>query len=211
MKTLFSVLMVSLFILADSIANVMPETEAYQCNDGTRFTLRIERDFTWIFLPEHTSLLKSVPTEEGKKFEDDNTSIWMENGEAMLIRRGERSTACLIDRKATPWEAAKLDGADFRAVGNEPGWELLIFSGGKRIILTTDYGISTFIFKNVTVYSDKRKQSTVYREKNRKHSLSLTLSVGPCTDTMSDETYETKVSILLDGKTKLQGCGRALH
>ncbi len=42
------------------------------------------------------------------------------------------------------------------------------------------------------------------------HELVSVLAVRRCQDTMSGESFETTVTVVLDGK-ELRRCGRALH
>ncbi len=188
-----------------------PRTYAYDCNNGTRLTARFENDTLWLFLPEKTVHLPHAPTASGTKYADANTTFWTRGNEAMLLRRGRQNTSCRVDRKASVWEAAKLDGFDFRAVGNEPGWTLLIAGGGEGIILTTDYGTKSYIFKNGTTYEDKRKKQTTIQATTRKHKLKVLLQASPCIDSMSGEEFETTVTLLLDDTKEFNGCGQALH
>ncbi len=188
-----------------------PRTYAYECNNGTRFTARFDADGVRLFLPGTTVNLPHVPTASGAKYADENITFWTRADEAMLLRRGRQNTSCSVDMKASVWEAAKLDGFDFRAVGNEPGWTLLIAGGGEGLILTTNDGSKSYIFKNGITYEDKRKRRTLIQASTRTHTLNVTLRAQPCSDTMSGETFETAVTVTLDGKRTLRGCGRALH
>lgn len=201
----FLTLVFSSTLLADSL----PEVQSFSCNDGQKITVQLDQFDAWLFLPRQTVKLRRGITASGAKYSDQNITFWSKGKDALLIRRGEQSAACIANNDATAWEIAKLDGADFRAVGNEPGWELLLFDNA--IIVSADYGAINRVFKHATVYEDKKKKTTTYEASKSGHSVKIVLSQGPCTDTMSDETFETKVFMLLDGKEKLNGCGKALH
>lgn len=103
------------------------------------------------------------------------------------------------------WERAKLDGADFRAVGNEPGWNLEI-RAGNQLLLVTDYGKSRveLPLPEPTLDPDARRTRWDAGE------LVLDVIGRPCRDTMSGEQFETQVLVTWEGQT-LRGCGRALH
>jgi membrane-bound inhibitor of C-type lysozyme len=189
----------------------LPVTAAYTCNDGTAFTAQYVKDSAWLFLPSKTQKVPHVRSASGAKYENESVTLWTRGNEAMLIRSGKQSTTCTIDRKATIWEAAKLDGADFRAIGNEPGWELLLFNGGEGIIFTTGYGTESHVFKNGAAYEDKRARRTTYSATTRTHKIKITLTPERCQDSMSGESFETTVAIVLDGKQRFSGCGKALH
>lgn len=57
---------------------------------------------------------------------------------------------------------------------------------------------------------DPRALRTAYWMQSGHHELKVVLEFGPCYDTMSDEQFETRVTVWLDGR-ELTGCGRALH
>ena len=87
------------------------------------------------------------------------------------------------------WHAAKLRGVAFRAVGQEPGW-LLEITNGEAILLV----------------EDKSARKTVFQTGP---GTSVTIEGIPCNDSMSGESFQTTVTVTLDGKT-YTGCGRAL-
>ena len=118
----------------------------------------------------------------------------------MLVSSG----AEMIPRRAV-WERAKLDGADFRAVGNEPGWSLEIIAGD-RILLITDYGASRVELPLPEPYVDQTNRRTRWDA----GEFIVEVMGRPCRDSMSGELFDTEVSVQWQGQT-LSGCGRALH
>jgi putative lipoprotein len=106
-------------------------------------------------------------------------------------------------------QITKLRGADYRAIGNEPGWNLEIINSNK-IIFIGDYGQRRYEFITTEPSIDQQARTTVYDVQNDKHELSVIIVGRRCRDTMSGEVFETTVSVLLDGK-KYHGCGKALH
>lgn len=199
----------SLLVIPAMAQNELPVTAAFKCTDGTAFTARYADNSVRLYLPGKTVKLPRTRSASGARYADGKTIYWTKGDEAMLIRRGFAASDCKIDTKATVWEAAKLDGADFRAIGDESGWELLIFSDA--MILTADYSTTNLVFKDASIFEDRRKNRTTYHAHTKEHSISVTLSRGPCKSTMSDDVYETKVTILLDQERTLNGCGKALH
>lgn len=129
--------------------------------------------------------------------------------EALLEAAGQRRESCVNQPAKSVWEHARLSGVDFRAVGQEPGWYLEIRSG-ERLVFVGDYGRSRHEFAISERWTDQRKRRTVYSAGNAQRTLTLVLDAQPCRDTMSDEAFETTVTVLLDGLT-YRGCGRPLH
>ena len=119
--------------------------------------------------------------------------------------------SCRHDRRASIWEHAKLSGVDFRGVGNEPGWTLEIRESD-RIDFVWDYG-SRRLSVPITQRLDGDRETVFLAGTEAAGGpprLQVTLSPGPCPDTMSDETFSTRVSVLLDERA-YRGCGEPLH
>ncbi len=116
---------------------------------------------------------------------------------------------CDHDRRASIWEHAKLDGVSFRAAGNEPGWVLEI-RDGDRLDLTYDYGQAELSVPIAETRSDTGSRITTYSGAAGERTMLVRLSAEGCSDTMSDETFPTRVEVQLEERT-LSGCGRPLH
>ncbi len=116
---------------------------------------------------------------------------------------------CEHDRRASIWEHAKLNGVDFRAVGNEPGWVLEIREG-ERLDLSYDYGQRRLSVPVTDTSADADKRITTLSGSADGRAMTVRLSGGGCSDTMSDETYPTRVEVEFDDRV-LSGCGRPLH
>lgn len=194
---------------SDSQAQADPRTFVFECPNDFTFTARIEGQTAWLFLPGKTVSLPQVPSASGAKYSDGQTTFW-NKGDAALLETGEdRHQECSNNRARAIWEHAKLNGVDFRAVGNEPGWHLEL-KRGETILLVSDYGQSRYTFETPTPLEDAKTGTTTYRVQNQEHDLEIQLQSRPCRDSMSGELLETKVTVNLDGRT-YQGCGRALH
>lgn len=116
---------------------------------------------------------------------------------------------CRNNRARAIWEDAKLRGVDFRAVGNEPGWHMAISAGGE-IVFVGDYGQTRYRFPTPAPSVDRDARMTTYTAESEGHTLVVELEARRCLDTMSDEAFETTVTVALDGDT-YRGCGKALH
>jgi uncharacterized membrane protein/membrane-bound inhibitor of C-type lysozyme len=184
-------------------------TFAFVCDDGYQFVAGIEGAKAWVFRPEGTVDLAQVPSGSGAKYSDNSVTFWTKGQEAVLEDGKNRHRGCRNDPRRAVWEHAKLKGADFRAVGNEPGWNLEILQQSK-IVLITDYGTSRYEFQLPEPTVDREARITRYETRQDGHELFILLRGDDCRDTMSDETSETIVVVILDGR-ELRGCGRALH
>jgi uncharacterized membrane protein len=86
---------------------------------------------------------------------------------------------------------------------------ILELDDGVQIVLVTDYGRRRYAMPATEPEVDEAARRVTFRTEGRGHRLVLTLAPGPCEDTMSDETFDTTVTVTIDGET-LRGCGRAL-
>ena len=107
------------------------------------------------------------------------------------------------------WEHAKLNGVEFRAMGNEPGWYLEI-RNQDTILFVGDYGNSRYEFATPEPLINQQKHTTIYQTAAGGKSMTITLEGRQCQDTMSGESFATTVRVALDHQ-HYQGCGRALH
>lgn len=105
------------------------------------------------------------------------------------------------------WEGARAAGVDFRAVGQEPGWIVDVYSQN-RIVALLDYGETLIEFPR-TEPTYPAEGSTRYETQANGHSLLITYRRFPCEDAMSGEAYPAAVEIVIDGRT-LNGCGKSV-
>jgi membrane-bound inhibitor of C-type lysozyme len=185
------------------------KTYVYECSDGYGFVARIQMEKVWLFLPEKTISLPHVLSGSGAKYSEDQITYWSKGDEALLEIGDEKHTKCKNNRAMAIWEDAKLRGVDFRAIGNEPGWNLEIIKSNK-IVFVGDYGQQRYEFITTEPSIDPQSRTTAYDVQNDTHELSVIIKGRRCRDTMSGEQFETTVTVILDGK-KYRGCGKALH
>ena len=183
-------------------------TFVYECDDGYGFVARIQGETAWVFLPETTAALPHVPSGSGARYSEGGLTYWSKGEEALLEVRGTEHPACANNRRSAVWEHAKLNGADFRAVGNEPGWLLEIYP--RRMVLVTDYGENRYEFETPDPVENPDERRTTYEAADRGLRVLVVLEGLECRDTMSDEVFETRVAVKLNDAT-YRGCGRALH
>lgn len=186
-----------------------PGSATGEATDSLAFVARIEGETAWLFLPGQTVSLPHVEAASGTKYTDGEVLFWQKVDEARLEWQGRTYAGCRNNRPAAVWEHAKLNGADFRAVGQEPGWHLEI-RRADTVVLVSDYGTARHTFPWAEPVGEPRVPRTTYWLQSGAEELRVVVEPGPCSDTMSGEQFETRVTLWLNGQ-KLQGCGRALH
>jgi len=185
------------------------KTFVYECQSGYQYTVNIEGRMAWLFLPGQTIGLQKITSASGAKYSNGLSTFWTKGNKASLELGSEVHKDCINNHSKAIWEDAKLNGADFRAVGNEPGWHLEIMHD-KELVFTSQYGETTYSFSTSQQKIDQAARKTVYSANEKGHKLSVTIHGVSCQDTMSDDTYESTVTVVLDDKL-FKGCGKALH
>ena len=78
------------------------------------------------------------------------------------------------------------------------------------MVFITDYGQNQYSWPTPQPITDQQKKQTTYTAHSHGNTIEVLLQIGPCQDSMADISYETKVTVTLNGE-KHQGCGKALH
>jgi len=185
------------------------QTYVYECPDDFSFVARTETDKAWLFLPGTTLDLAQVQSASGTKYTNGSYTFWSKNNEAVIESEKIKHTGCKNNRARAIWEHAKLNGADFRAVGNEPGWYMEI-SNKQDILLVTDYGQQTYQFTSAIINSNPQDRTTIYHAHSDGNSVEIAIKGMPCQDSMSGEAFSAAVSVLINNR-RYMGCGKALH
>ena len=186
-----------------------PVTCVFESDSDLEFVARFQGQKAWVFLPAGTLVLDQVPAASGSRYSDGTLTLWTQGEEATLIRADQPDVNLRNNRNRAVWEHAKLNGVEFRAVGNEPGWVLEIWGYG-RVLFVGDYGQTQYEFELPAPEIDKEARRTIYECAGREHELTIVITGTPCQDTMADQEYESTVMLTLNGKN-FYGCGRALH
>ena len=184
-------------------------TYVYDCDPEFSFIARIEPGKAWLFLPGKTIDLPQVVSASGAKYSAEGYSFWSKGEEATLETDMNQHTGCINNRARAIWEHAKLNGVDFRAVGNEPGWTMEI-SNKQDLLLVTDYGQQTYRFSSAIMKTELHGRTTIYNAKNDNDMVEIVIRGKPCRDSMSGEAFSTTVSVLLNNN-QYTGCGRPLY
>ena len=185
------------------------QTFVYECPGDFSFVARIENDKAWLFLPGNTLNLPRVESASGAKFTAAGGTFWSKGDEAMLETSAGRHAGCLNNRAKAIWEHAKLNGVDFRAIGNEPGWYLEI-SNKMEILLVTDYGEQTRRYTASSIQSSPHSRTGIYHAGDSGKPVEIIIEGQPCSDSMSGEAFPATVSVSVNNRL-YSGCGKALH
>lgn len=124
---------------------------------------------------------------------------------------GSRLIEINADHALTPWDGVFFEltrDRDFRAVGQEPGWNLDIYKG-KEIRFTYDYGEREAVTPAPVPEIDPDNDASVYHAVTEANDLHVVIESSPCTDAMSGKPFESTVTVTLNGQT-YHGCGEPL-
>ena len=200
--------MKSLLLLIFTVSLLFSQTFVYECKDKQNFIIQLQSDTkAWLFTDDISMALERVPSASAEKYTKDGIVFFVKGYEAMLDTPKQNYRQCSNNRYKAIWEDAKLRGVDFRATGNEPGWYLEIGEGGAKTLLVTDYGSDKYELVLPKPFTSQEGRTTRYRIKG---FLDILLEGKGCRDSMSNHSFETKVTVKLNGKT-YRGCGNALH
>ena len=190
-------------------ADATVQTFIYECEGGFTFTARTTDQAAWLFLPGEAVQLPRVPAVRGNTYRGTQITLTSDGANATLESGSSSYRHCRNNRAKAIWEHARLNGVDFRATGNEPGWNVEI-TLDQDIVLITDYGTSTYRFATPDPDVDQAARTTTYTAVDEKHQLKVLLQSQPCIDSMSGDPFEVTVTVFLDD-SQYRGCGTALH
>ena len=181
-------------------------TFVFNCENGFHYVVSADPVSAWVFRPQGSWQLSPIKTNGKSGYANDHITILMDGQRALISESdstGEMS--CQNDSQQAVWEHAKLNGADFRAVGNEPPWHMEIMYMS-TIVLFYGYDQERSEVPLPVPQVDAAARTTVWDA----GQISLKVIGKPCRDSMSGEQFESTV-IVTTGKKTLHGCGRALH
>jgi len=158
-----------------------------------------------LFLDDLSVNLPQVPAASGARYRGAEHDF-RSKGESAILDVGKQRYRCHRNSQRTVWETARLNGVEFRAQGNEPGWTLEISE--HSLYMNGDYGAwqRRFVVPEPVV-DDSGGVARYWLDDG---SLDVLIRREPCVDSMSGMNFPSQVSVLLDGKS-YQGCGRALR
>ena len=181
------------------------ETWVYTCADNYQFSARVLPGVVSLRLPTRTTALARVGSSTGMRYRADGAELHR-TGETATLRLGAEAHAnCTGQRADTGWDEARMLGADFRAVGLEPAWNLEIDSGRQMRFLIE--GSSEVITPApAPVRSDS---STAFTATAGGHTLDVMVQERACPNPLLGAGLTHTVRLTVDGFPYL-GCGRML-
>jgi putative lipoprotein len=180
-------------------------TYVFMCPGQIEYVVRADETQAWVFRPSGSLRLPATSATEPGNYSDGKFELRIMGEQAQLGSTGSQLQDCHNDRRHAIWEKAKLDGADFRAIGNEPPWVLEI-QQQSRVVLVTDYGAKRIELPLTSPREDRDARTMRWNG----DEFQLEIIGHPCSDSMSGEAFEATVIVNWHGQT-LRGCGRALH
>ena len=124
---------------------------------------------------------------------------------------GARLLEIDADRVLAPWDGVFFElrrDRDFRALGQEPGWQLEIRKGAEMRFIY-DYGKNMAVTPASRAQVDSNSGTRTYHAVAEANDLRVVIVPVPCTDVMSGRPYPVTVSVTLNGRT-FRGCGEEL-
>lgn len=179
------------------------KTYVFECSSGSDFVVDTRDEGTWLFRDQQTLRL-----EEPKglvAYTAPGIELLIVGEDATLREEGQITQFCHNNPKRAIWEHAKLNGVDFRAIGNEPGWSLEMIQG-KQIVFIGNYGAVRIERPLPEPITDEASRTTHWNAQD----LKIKVSGKPCQDDMSGESFESSVIVYWNDQ-QLHGCGKALH
>ncbi len=115
------------------------------------------------------------------------------------------------DRAIAPWDGVFFELArdrDFRAVGQEPGWQLEMRMGSE-MRLTYDYGKGSAVTPAARVQLDGKTGTRTFHARTEANDLRVEIVPVACQDSMSGKSYPATVTVTLNDRS-FRGCGESL-
>lgn len=184
-------------------------TYAWECERNFAFVAREEGDAMWLFLPGHAVQIPRADDGPGTSYRGADIYLNHQNGKARLKTPDSRYEYCQNNIPRAAREHARLNGVDFRATGNAPGWTMEITLDGE-IQLFTDSDDTTYHFITPEPVVIESERKTLYSAQNKTHQIIIELVGTACSDGYTGETHEVSVNISIND-LHLKGCGGALH
>ena len=115
------------------------------------------------------------------------------------------------DRALAPWDGVFFELArdrDFRAIGQEPGWQLEIRMGSE-MRFTYDYGQGSAVTPAARAVLDARTGTRSFHARTESNDLRIEIVPVKCEDAMSGKPYPATVTVTLNDRS-FRGCGEPL-
>lgn len=130
---------------------------------------------------------------------------------ARWVALGARLLEVDADRVLAPWDGVFFElrrDRDFRALGQEPGWQLEVRKGAEMRFIY-DYGRNMVVTPASRAQLDSSSGTRTYHAVAAANDLRVVIVPVPCTDVMSGKPFPVTVSVTLNGRS-FRGCGEEL-
>lgn len=193
---------------SDSTDILTNHVYVYECEQEVRFSAYVTSDSVRLFLPDTTALLHPARSASGARYTNQDLVYWSTGSKAMLETSSRSFKECSSLPQEKAWEAARLRGVYFRALGQEPGWTLEIKKKGELTYLGR-YGQDTLSIP--APEPQKQNGKTLYEvTSDTTPTLKVEITEERCTGAMSGFQHPYEVAITV-GEESYQGCGRYLQ
>lgn len=182
-------------------------TLVLDCDDLAPVGVLVNETTARIDAPRGPHDLARVVSASGALYAGAAHQVWFKIDGAMYRQPDEEvGRECRVQTVGSPWESAVLRGVSLRAVGQEPGW-LVEVVPDKWVLVITDYGRQRVLAPPTAPVEFGGGQR--FSLKTDSHTVEVLALPGACSDGSSEEIYDTKVTLVVDGVTT-RGCGRWL-
>lgn len=182
-------------------------TFVFECAGDLSFTVRTGPGEVAVWAPRSLggryAVLSQSRVASGARYEEGDFVFWNKGDLATFELAGQTYADCGSNPRQVPWADAARRGAIFRALGNEPSWNLEVHAD--RLVLVTDLGTERAEFP----YSDPIVEGARTTYRSAGGELVAVVERQACVDTMSGEVFEASATLTVTGGT-LRGCGRFL-
>jgi uncharacterized membrane protein/heat shock protein HslJ len=182
-------------------------TFVFVCDGELAFTVRTGPGEVAVWVPAQLggryAVLAATPAASGARYQEGDLVFWNKGEVATFELAGQTFADCRSNPQRVPWADAARRGALFRALGNEPSWNLEIHRD--RLVLVTDFGEqrAEWPYADPVVAGARTTYRSVAGE------LVVVIDRQACVDTMSGEGFEASTLVTVNGTT-FRGCGRFL-
>jgi hypothetical protein len=134
-----------------SVGSFSFEAYAYDCG-GQEVTVRAGDEELALVLPDAFPAAAAGGGRVGRPVFRRPGQFLGKGIDSGILTVDGKDIECELNRQRTPWVDARARGAKFRAVGQEPGWDLEIHPD--RIVMVYQYGNRRVVVPNVGMIED---------------------------------------------------------
>lgn len=177
------------------------------CDNGAALSARLDESEAAVTMDGETIVLPRADISQTESYTNGRLTLIVEDPGAR-VAVGRRAFAnCENMAESDPWRSAIDRDVDFRAGGNEPGWNVEL--AGDRLSYVGDYGETEITAPLTARVVDPSSEARQWDARSGSHSITLMATPRTCRDTMADRVYGETVTIIVDGESH-QGCGWTL-